>query len=74
LNELKSIYNNKSKLNTTLQKYGTALKDGWYWTSTEYVNYKPEFCAWGVYMGNGHTRGNLKYAYDLFYVRAVSAF
>ena len=71
LNELNSIYSNKSTLNATLQKYGTALAV-WYWTSTERVDYKPEFCAWGVYMGNGNTYDGYK---DLDYsVRAVSAF
>ena len=71
--ELVQIYNNKDKLNSTLRQYGTALSDGyWHWTSTEYVDYKPEFCAWGVYMGYGSTDGDLKY--DSSYVRAVSAF
>ena len=44
----------------------------WYWASTEYVNYKPEFCASGVRMYDGYT-GNY-YKYNFYYVRAVSAF
>ena len=71
LNELKSIYSNKSTLNATLQKYGTAL-DVWYWTSTEYVNYKPEFCAWLVRMSDGSPDSDCKHSN--YYVRAVSAF
>ena len=72
LNELKSIYSNKSALNATLQKYGTALKGRYHWTSTEYVDYKPEFCAWGVVMGDGDTYYHGKNLDN--YVRAVSAF
>ena len=71
LNELKSIYSNKSTLNATLQKYGTAL-DVWYWTSTECVNYKPEFCARLVRMSDGSPDSD--YKRSNFYVRAVSAF
>jgi len=71
LNELKGIYNNKSALNATLQKYGTTLKS-WYWTSTEYVDNKPEFCAWLVSMSSGSTNYYRKSSNR--YVRAVSAF
>ena len=71
LNELMSIYSNKSTLNATLQKYGTAL-DVWYWTSTECVNYKPEFCARLVRMSDGSPDSD--YKRSNFYVRAVSAF
>ncbi|MBP3548372.1 MAG: protein kinase [Alistipes sp.] len=70
LNELKSIYNNKSKLNTTLQKYGTTLNQ-WYWTSTECVD-EGEFCAWYVSKYGGDALYNLKNGSN--YVRAVSAF
>ncbi|MBQ3173402.1 MAG: protein kinase [Alistipes sp.] len=72
LNELKIIYNNKSVLNATLQKYGAAFNNSYYRSSTECVDNKPEFCTWDVYMGNGYTsRGNKGYN---DYVRAVSAF
>ena len=70
--ELKKIYNNKRVLNATLTKYGATLHDSVYWSSTEYVDYKPEFCAWSVYMGSGYTYGYNKH--DDRYVRAVSAF
>lgn len=69
--ELMQIYNNKNKLNSTLRQYGTIL-DGCYWSSTEYVNYKPEFCAWCVAMYGGSTSSSNKYIN--LYVRAVSAF
>ena len=68
INELKTISNNKSAINSTLAEYGTGLNDYWHWSSTEY----DEFCAWRVLMGNGGTDdGNKSYYY---YVRAVSAF
>ncbi len=71
--ELKQIYNNKDKLNSTLSQYGTALSDNYYyWSSTEYVDYEPEFCAWLVNMINGNTNNGGKNLSN--YVRAVSAF
>ena len=70
--ELKKIYNNKRVLNATLTKYGATLNDSVYWSSTEYVDYKPEFCAWFVTMYNGDTLNLNKYLN--YYVRAVSAF
>ncbi len=71
--ELKAIFNNKSKINSTLAKYGAELRsDGCaYWSSTEYED-DPEFCAWSVSMGSGDARSGSKYG--LNYVRAVSAF
>ena len=72
VDELKKICNNKSVLNATLTKYGAALHDSVYWSSPEFVDYKPEFCAYGVTMGSGGTFGSNK---DFsHYVRAVSAF
>jgi len=68
INELKTISNNKSAINSTLAEYGTGLNDYWHWSSTEY----DEFCAWYVYMYRGYTDLYSKY-YD-YYVRAVSAF
>ena len=69
--ELKQIYNNKDKLNSALSQYGTALRDDFHWSSTEYVDYEPEFCAWRDRMevrgGNGNKGRRC-------YVRAVSAF
>ncbi len=66
--ELKAIYDNKSKINSTLAKYGAQLKDDCYWSSSE----DDEFRAWFVSMYDGDTYCNLK-SFDL-YVRAVSAF
>ena len=70
--ELKRIYNNIDKLNSTLSQYGTLLSDYWHWSSTEYVDYKPELCAWIVSMINGITDDYSKNFNS--YVRAVSAF
>ena len=73
VDELKKIYNNKSVLNATLQKYGATLDNSWwYWSSTEYVDYKPEFCTWAVLMGYGYADSLSKYSSNS--VRAVSAF
>ncbi len=69
LDELVQINNNKDKLNSTLRQYGTLLSDDWYWSSTEDVDYKPEFCAWLVDGGTSYG-----HKYSDFYVRAVSAF
>ena len=68
INELKTISNNKSAINSTLAEYGTGLNDYWHWSSTEY----DEFCAWLVNLGNGDTYDGYKYLN--YYVRAVSAF
>ena len=73
VDELNKIYNNKSVLNATLQKYGATLDNSWwYWSSTEYVDYKPEFCTWAVLMGYGYADSLSKYSSNS--VRAVSAF
>ncbi len=66
--ELVQIYNNKDKLNSTLRQYGTALSDGFYWSSTE----SAESCAWGVRVVSGNPSDFPK-ACNLS-VRAVSAF
>jgi len=70
-NELKAIYNNKSKINSTLAEYNAEKIEGLYWSSTENED-NPEFCAWGVYMPSGNTYNDFKYNY--YYVRAVSDF
>ena len=70
--ELEKIYQNKSKINSTLSKYGySQLEGSWYWSSTESVDEK--FCAWYVLMNDGRTSFNYKYSLGA-YVRAVSAF
>lgn len=68
--ELEKIYQNMSKINSTLSKYGYSQLKIWYWSSTESV--VGEFCAWrvGMYYGSPYTRSKGDYGY----VRAVSAF
>ena len=67
--ELLAIYRNKLDINYWLTRYkGGKLKDGIYWSSTEYNS----GCAWLVDMFSGGTGTYDKSNYD--YVRAVSAF
>lgn len=69
LNEVKTIYLVKDKVDRTLEKMSRdKIQNSAYWSSTE----KDEFCAWLVFMYNGITLYNFKY-YG-YYVRAVSAF
>ncbi len=72
IDELVQIYNNKGELNSTLSQYGTLLNIYWYWSSTEYVDDKPEFYVRYINMSNGNPNFSLK-SID-YYVRAVSAF
>ncbi len=70
--ELCTIRYNNSAINSTLAKYNAKQIASYYWSSTEYEVYKPEFSAWLVLMNSDYTgRGTKKY---LNYVRAVSAF
>ena len=66
--ELMAISINKSMINSILDEYGSKLRDGWYWSSTE----QDKFCAWFVDMDYGNTFSNDKSLNN--YVRAVSAF
>ncbi len=66
--ELKAIYNNESKIKSTLAKYGAELNGIFYWSSTKFNG--PY--AWGVSMYRGDTYYNLKNS--SYYVRAVSVF
>lgn len=69
--ELEKIFQNKSKINSTLSKYGySQLEGSWHWSSTESVG--NEFCAWNVRMYDGGTDYDRKLLN--LYVRAVSAF
>ncbi|MBQ6861346.1 MAG: TIR domain-containing protein [Alistipes sp.] len=69
LNEVKTIYRVKDKVNRTLEKMSSdKIQIYWYLSSTE----KDEFCAWGVGMDGGYTSSYGKYGNG--YVRAVSAF
>ncbi len=71
MDELKAIYNNKSKINSTLAEYGAQLTNGWRWSSTEFED-NPKFWAWLVAMYDGDANGY--YKCNDSYVRAVSAF
>ena len=67
--ELMAIYDVKDLVNKTLAQYSyREITNDWYWSSTEY----DEDCAWFVRMDYGFTIDSHKF--DLFYVRAVSAF
>ena len=69
--ELEKIFQYKSKINSTLSKYGySQLEESLYWSSTEVVDY--EFCAWGVTVIYGDTNYDAKN--NSHSVRAVSAF
>lgn len=70
--EMEKIFHHKSKINSTLSKYGySQLRYNWYWSSTESVDDK--FCAWGVHMSNGYTN-DVDKGIDYGSVRAVFAF
>ena len=59
LDELKAVYNNKSKLNATLSSpsvSGTQFGTNYYWSSTEYSSDS----AYNVYFSGGSTDYNLK--------------
>ena len=62
IDELTGIYLNKDKINTALRAANLPeLKEGWYWSSTEYSsNY-----AWSLWMDDGGrgTYGKYKYKY-----------
>lgn len=68
--ELEKIFQNKSKINSTLSKYGYSQLRVFYWSSTESVGDKS--CAWRIDMRNGSI-GNGSKGINR-YVRAVSAF
>ena len=73
--ELKAIFNSKSKINSTLAKYDAELF-GWHWSSTEHENYS-DWSAWLVNMDSGNTFNDNKNdngKYTNKHVRAVSAF
>ncbi|MBQ7945994.1 MAG: DUF1566 domain-containing protein [Bacteroidales bacterium] len=70
-NELKTIYNNKSAINSTLSANGyTSLGTGDYWSSTEYSNDG----AYELYFSNGNSHGSLYGKNNTYNVRAVLAF
>ncbi len=67
--ELNILYQNKDKVNASLQKVNAVtLTDSYYWSSTEYGNNG----AWGLRMYDGSQSGDLKSNNN--YVRLVLAF
>lgn len=70
IDELTGIYLNKDKINVALKAANLpALKESWYWSSTEYYSYG----AWVLSMLNGYRGNDYKDYYNL-YVRPVLAF
>lgn len=69
IDELKSIYATKEKINDAFERLGKMkFRDEYYWSSSE----TNKFCAWIVGMYSGSTYNDNKGNPD--YVRAVSAF
>ena len=69
IDELTGIFLNKEKINAALKAANLpALKESWYWSSTEYNSYN----AWtlGLYYGSRYYYSK----YLTFYVRPVLAF
>ena len=74
IEELKTIYRVKDKLNNTLADKGKKIGDDWYWSSTEQYS-GDEICrAWLFDMHYGGTYSLGKHDDYNCYVRAVSAF
>ena len=69
--ELYLIYLNKRSINAAIElSGGSRIKDGWYWTSTEFS----ATTAWLLHLSDGILNGwNSKATYS-GYVRAVAAF
>lgn len=69
IDELTGIYLNKDKINAALSAANLPeLKESWYWSSTEYLNY----LAWLLRMSDGYRYDYTK-GYDNGYVRPVLA-
>lgn len=70
IDELTGIFLNKEKINAALKAANLpALKESWYWSSTEYSLYY----AWLLAMSDGYRYADYKNDYNL-YVRPVLAF
>ena len=70
IDELNGIFLNKEKINAALKAANLpALKESWYWSSTEYSSYY----AWILRMSDGGRDWNYEYN-DYYYVRPVLAF
>lgn len=69
IDELTGIFLNKDKINAALKAANLpALKESWYWSSTEYSRYT----AWNLWMDDGYRNTNTKG--NNLYVRPVLAF
>lgn len=69
IDELTGIFLNKDKINAALKAANLpALKESWYWSSTE----SSSNGAWKLIMGNGNRYFNGKFNH--YYVRPVLAF
>lgn len=69
IDELTGIFLNKDKINAALKAANLpALKESYYWSSTEYSS----DYAWGLWMDDGLR--NLNYKVNAKYVRPVLAF
>lgn len=69
--ELYLIYLNKRSINAAIElSGGSRIKDGWYWTSTEYS----AAGAWNLYLIDGTLGSWYPKVADNAYVRAVAAF
>ena len=70
IDELTGIFLNKEKINAALKAANLpALKESWYWSSTEYGYYY----AWRLRMSDGYRTYDTK-GYGSRYVRPVLAF
>ena len=66
IDELTGIFLNKDKINAALKAVNLpALKESWYWSSTE----NSSDIAWGLWLNDGFRNLNSKYSND--YVRPV---
>lgn len=68
LTELEKLFANKAAINASLNALGVALLEGWYWSSTGYVN----DYAWILGMSDGN-RGAYSKNNGNLYVRPVLA-
>lgn len=70
IDELTGIFLNKDKINAALKAANLpALKESWYWSSTEYDDYG----AWELRMSDGYRNYYTKFNYINEYVRPVLA-
>ena len=71
--ELKTLHNNKEKVNAGLASLGSPSLpiSGWYWSSTEFSRHD----ALGAILGNGYVNYNGKnYSYSTYYARCAVAY